>query len=49
MCELNNKSVVNMVMKGIITGSVQSTPADDNIRKRVWQYIEKERLSVQWV
>ena len=26
----------------IITRSVQSTPAD-NTRKRVWQYIEKER------
>ena len=36
--------ILDMVFVGFIpvTRSVQSTPAD-NTRKRVWQYIEKER------
>ena len=45
LCKLKNPMVISI---GLLVGfhpatwSVQSTPAD-NTRKRVWQYIEKER------
>ena len=45
MCRLKNPTVILIwLLVGFhpATGSVQSTPAD-NTRKRVWQYIEKER------
>ena len=40
LCRLKNPTV--LVGFHPATRSVQSTPAD-NTRKRVWQYIEKER------
>ena len=45
MCRLKNPTVISIwLLLGFhpATRSVQSTPAD-NTRKRVWQYIEKER------
>ena len=45
MCRLKNPTVISIwLLVGFhpATRSVQSTPAD-NTRKRVWQYIEKER------
>ena len=44
MCRLKNPTVKIWSLVGFhpATRSVQSTPAD-NTRKRVWQYIEKER------
>ena len=45
LCRLKNPTVISIwLLVGFhpATRSVQSTPAD-NTRKRVWQYIEKER------
>ena len=45
LCRLKNPTVISiwlLVCFHPATRSVQSTPAD-NTRKRVWQYIEKER------
>ena len=48
MCRLKNPTVISIWLLVAVVGfhpatrSVQSTPAD-NTRKRVWQYIEKER------
>ena len=45
MCRLKNPTVIPIwLLVGFrpATPSVQSTPAD-NTRKRVWQYIEKEK------
>ena len=45
LCRLKNPAVISIwLLVGFhpSTRSVQSTPAD-NTRKRVWQYIEKER------
>ena len=45
LCRLKNPTVISIwLLVGFhpATWSVQSTPAD-NTRKRVWQYIEKER------
>ena len=47
LCRLKNPTVISIwLLVGFhpATRSVQSTPADTgNTRKRVWQYIEKER------
>ena len=47
LCRLKNPTVISIwLLVGFhpATGSVQSTPADNTCtRKRVWQYIEKER------
>ena len=41
--QFRRKTMLNLAfIIALITRSVQSTPAD-NTRKRVWQYIEKER------
>ena len=48
LCRLKNPTVISIwLLVGFhpATRSVQSTPAD-NARKRVWQYIEKERKSL---
>ena len=48
LCRLKNPTVISIwLLVGFhpATRSVQSTPAD-NTRKRVWQYIEKERKKV---
>ena len=45
LCRLKNPTVISIwLLVGFhpATRSVQSTPAD-NTRKRVWQYIEKEK------
>ena len=50
LCRLKNPTVISIwLLVGFhpATRSVQSTPAD-NTRKRVWQYIEKERKKVSW-
>ena len=47
LCRLKNPTVISIwVLVGFhpATRSLQTTPAD-NTRKRVWQYIEKERKS----
>ena len=49
LCRLKNPTVISIwLLVGFhpATRSVQSTPAD-NTRKRVWQYIEKERKKNQ--
>ena len=51
LCRLKNPTVISIwLLVGFhpATRSVQSTPAD-NTRKRVWQYIEKERKCVEHV
>ena len=50
LCRLKNPTVISIwLLVGFhpATRSVQSTPAD-NTRKRVWQYIEKERKNSHW-
>ena len=45
LCRIKNPRVIQMWLLVVFhpaTLSVQSTPAD-NTRKRVWQYMEKER------
>ena len=49
LCRLKNPMVISIwLLVGFhpATRSVQSTPAD-NTRKRVWQYIEKEKTFIQ--
>ena len=51
LCRLKNPTVISIwLLVGFhpATRSVQSTPAD-NTRKRVWQYIEKERNSDRYI
>ena len=51
LCRLKNPTVISIwLLVGFhpATRSVQSTPAD-NTRKRVWQYIEKERKVIKLI
>ena len=51
LCRLKNPTVISIwLLVGFhpATRSVQSIP-DEHTRKRVWQYIEKERKSVYWL